>query len=681
MLCYEGALAQNPSSAIDKMSSELPSKFRLTLLGRFELSGPGGVVDLPSKKLAGLLAFLACSAPEPQPRERLTNLLWGSHFEAQARQNFRKALSRLRPALGEDVLISDGEKVSLSPGVIACDVTQFETLVRDGGRDALGQALELYQGRLLADTSIPEEAWTEWVDARRQRLEGLALDAMVKVGEHELQSGNPDAALRVANQAIAINNLREDGHRLVLRALAASGRRADALKHYENLVALLKRELNVEPDSGTKALAAELRKSEATGHFGSSDSALLPESAPPLQPDRLSIAVLPFANMSGDPEQEYFADGMAEEIITALSRCHSLFVIARNSSFVYKGKTVDVRQVGRELGVRYVLEGSVRRGGDRLRFTGQLIEAASGTHIWADRFEGETSDIFALQDRFSESVVATIEPRLQLAEIERLKHKPAGDLNAYDLLLRAQQSIYDWTADSVEAAMRSLDQALVLDPNYAPALATMANCYATRRFQGWGKDYRAESIDGLRLAARAAELGKDDGEVLWRAANAVWHLAMDAQRASELVYRALQVNPNSSIALTIAGMLETAMGNPDKALEQLHRAQRLSPRNPRGWTIASGMSYAHYQKGEFEEAMAWAQKALSDNPRFSGALWFLAAALGKLGEKEKAAATMAEVLKIEPQLTLSRLRARTMYTSEDVWLKTAEGLRLAGMPE
>ncbi len=165
------------------MDSAPPPKFRLSLLGRFELTGPGGVVDLPSKKLAGLLAFLACSAPEPQPRERLTNLLWGSHFEAQARQNLRQALTRLRKVLGEDVLVSDGEKVALAPKIIVCDAVQFEAFVRDGGRDALGEALELYKGRLLADSSIPEEAWAEWVSAQRLRLESLALDAMIKIGE------------------------------------------------------------------------------------------------------------------------------------------------------------------------------------------------------------------------------------------------------------------------------------------------------------------------------------------------------------------------------------------------------------------------------------------------------------------------------------------------------------------
>jgi adenylate cyclase len=406
-----------------------------------------------------------------------------------------------------------------------------------------------------------------------------------------------------------------------------------------------------------------------------------PAKAPLALPDKPSIAVLPFANMSGDPEQEYFADGMAEEIITALSHCRSLFVIARNSSFVYKGKSVDVRQVGRELGVHYVLEGSVRRGGDRLRFTGQLIDAASGAHIWADRFEGETSDVFALQDRFAESVVATIEPRLRLAEFDRLRHKPAGNLNAYDLLLRAQQSIYEWTAESVEAAMRCLQQALDLDPNYALALATLASCYTTRRMQGWGKDYAAEAEEGLRLAARAVELGKDDGEVLWRTALTVLQLGMDAPRAAELIHRALDVNPNSSIALTTAGWIETVSGGHDKALELFHRAERLSPRDPRGWTIAGGICHAHYHRGEFAEALAWAQKALADNPRFISALWFRAASLAKLGEKDKAAAALAAVLKTEPQLTISKLRARALFSREDVWQQTAEGLRLAGMPE
>ena len=273
-------------------------------------------------------------------------------------------------------------------------------------------------------------------------------------------------------------------------------------------------------------------------------------------PGRPSIAVLPFANMSEDPGQDYFADGMTEEVITALSRCTWLFVIARNSSFTYKGKTVDVRQVGRELGVRYVLEGSIRRVGGRVRLFGQLIDASSGGHIWADRFEGDMSDVFELQDRLTESVVAAIEPELQTAEIQRLKRKPAANLDAYDLLLRAQQLEYECTEESLTAALGCLKDALAIDPAYAPAMALAAYCYAGGSIQGWSHDVGAYAKEGLRLALRALEHGKDDGNVLWMAAYAVRRLDQDVQRARELAYRSLALNPNSAIAMAVAGWME-----------------------------------------------------------------------------------------------------------------------------
>jgi TolB-like protein/Tfp pilus assembly protein PilF len=399
-------------------------------------------------------------------------------------------------------------------------------------------------------------------------------------------------------------------------------------------------------------------------------------------PDRPSIAVLPFTNMSGDPEQDYFADGMAEEIITALSRCKWMFVIARNSSFTYKGKSVDVREVGRDLGVRYVLEGSVRRAGNRLRFTGQLIDTTSGTHIWADRFEGELSDVFELQDRFTERVVGAIEPNLQLAEIERLKNKPATNLDAYDLLLRAQQLEYEFTEESLATALRCLKQALAIDPSYASAMALAACCYAGRNIQGWTQDPTAEAAEGLELAARAVELGKDDGNVLWMAAYAVWRLALDAARARELAYRSLRLNPNSAIALAITAWIESVMGNPAKAIEIYHRAERLSPRDPRGWLTATGMGMAFFFQERFGEAASWAEKALVDNPRCTIALRTLAGSLAKLGQQEKAAAVVQKVLKIEPQLTLSLWRARLRWLDETPWgNRYVEALRLAGLPE
>lgn len=308
-------------------------------------------------------------------------------------------------------------------------------------------------------------------------------------------------------------------------------------------------------------------------------------------PDKPCIAVLPFQNMSGDPEQGYFADGMAEEIITALSRCSRLFVIARNSSFTYKGRSVDIREIGRELGVQYVLEGSIRRGGSRLRFTGQLIDAMSGAHIWADRFDGEMSDVFELQDRMAENIVAAIEPRIEFAEIERLKHRPAANLNAYDLLLRAQQLEYDYTEESLAAAIRCLEEALAIDPYYAPAMALAAYCYAQLQAQGWVHSSEGEA-KWLRAAWRAVELGKDDGNVLWMAAYAVWRFSTDRQSAMELAQRSLLINPNSTIALTMCGWMEAVTGNPGKAFELIGRARQLNPRSPRDWFVSAAMAMA-----------------------------------------------------------------------------------------
>jgi TolB-like protein len=384
--------------------------------------------------------------------------------------------------------------------------------------------------------------------------------------------------------------------------------------------------------------------------------------------------------MSGDPEQEYFADGMAEEIITALSRCSWLFVIARNSSFTYKGKAVDIRQVGRELGVRYVLEGSVRRGGDRLRITGQLIDATTGGHIWADRFEGNLGNVFDLQDRFTESVVAAIEPKLQLAEIDRLKHKPASNLDAYDLLLRAQQCEWEFRQESHAAALRYLEQALVIDSSYAPAMALAAYCHAERFVQGWMNDQETEPREGLRLAARAVELGKDDSRVSWMAGYAIMRLQMNLPRAKELVCHSLELNPNSAMALAIVGAIEGELLNTGEALELLFRAMRLSPRDPRGWFITLKLAWVHIIAGQYDKAISVAEKALNQNPHSAHALRLLAASLAKQGRLDEGAAAVREALNIEP-MTLTRLRARLMFVDEDVWRDYAAGLRLTGLPE
>jgi TolB-like protein/Tfp pilus assembly protein PilF len=398
-------------------------------------------------------------------------------------------------------------------------------------------------------------------------------------------------------------------------------------------------------------------------------------------PNRPSIAVLPFSNLSGDPEQDYFADGMAEEIITSLSQCNWLFVIARNSSFTYKGKSVDVRRVGRELGVRYVLEGSVRRAGNHLRLLGQLVDTTSGAHIWADRFDGELTDVFALQDRFTESIVAAIEPTLQFAEIERLKRTPAANLDAYDLLLRAHQYEFEFTAESLTAAIRCSEQALAIDPHYVSAMALSAYCYGTRVVQGWSSDAGAESAKGAYLAARAAELGRTDASVLWMAAHVILRLVYDRERATELAYASLELNPNSAIATSVAGIAEIMSGHSAKGMDLLQRAQRLNPRDPRGWLVTAGMALAHFSEGRYAEAVSFSNRALSGNPRFAASLRILTASYALLSEREKAAEALQRYLKADPLASLSTLQLRLRYLSNDIWSRVAEGLQLAGLGE
>ena len=399
-------------------------------------------------------------------------------------------------------------------------------------------------------------------------------------------------------------------------------------------------------------------------------------------PNGPSIAVLPFTNMSGDAEQDYFADGMAEDITTALSRCSGLFVIARNSAFAYRSAAIDIGRVGRELGVGYVLEGSVRRSGERLRITGQLIDTRTLAHLWADRYDGDRSDVFELQDRITASVVAAIEPALQSAEIERRRPSRPNRLDAYDLLLRAHALEAEFTPESLATALECLDRALEIDPGYAPAMAMAAYCHALRHFQGWMHQRNGYRARGLQLAWRAVELAPNDAQVLCMAAFAVWNMAGEERDAAiELFARSLVVNPNSALALSLAGWIETMRGEAGAGREMLERARRLSPHDPRGWFTAGALAIAAIVDQDYAQAVGWAEKALVQNRRYAVALRALAVALVNLGELEKAEQAVACLLDIEPELTVSGFFERIPFPVAGMAQTYADALRRAGLPE
>jgi adenylate cyclase len=399
-----------------------------------------------------------------------------------------------------------------------------------------------------------------------------------------------------------------------------------------------------------------------------------PGANPPL-PDKPSIAVLPFQNMSGDPEQEYFADGMVEEIVTALSRIRWLFVIARNSSFTYKGQAVDVKQVGRELGVRYVLEGSVRKAGGRVRITAQLIDALTGVHLWADRFDGLLEDVFELQDKVAVSVAGVIEPALQAAETARSASRPTDDLTAYDLYLRAY-AMFLSSVRLLPEALRLMEQAIARDPRYGPALAWGAVCCCRLLASGRGKDREADLRKGTKFARRALEAAGDDPDVLANAAFALAYFGEDISAMIALADRALILNPNYARGWHISGSLRIWAGQPDAAIEHLATALRLSPRARVGPSF-SNIGGAHFFARRFDQAVANLLIGIQEDPSNHASYRFLAACYAHMGRLDEARATVARLRAITPQVVPNHPPYRNPEDRE-LYLS---GLRLAAGEE
>jgi TolB-like protein len=397
----------------------------------------------------------------------------------------------------------------------------------------------------------------------------------------------------------------------------------------------------------------------------------VPEPALAL-PDKPSIAVLPFANMSGDPEQEYFADGMVEEIITALSRIRRLFVIARNSTFTYKGKAVDVKQVGRELGVRYVLEGSVRKGGGRVRITAQLIDAETGAHLWAERFDGSLEDVFDLQDQVASSVAAVIEPTLEGAEVRRSRERPTQDFTAYDLYLRALPNHLSFDRNQMTQALDLLGRAIERDPRFAPALALAAWHHHQIDVGGWSEDREANRRAGIELARRALQVGGDDPSVLAPVAHTLASLGEDLNGALALIDRALTLNPNFARGWYWSGILQYYAGQPALSLEHFEKYLRLSPRD-RWPAYLAGIGIALFLCRRFDEAAVKLQAALQELPSFTQIYRYLAACYAHMGRLDEARELVKRLRLITPAVVTDFSRFQNPEDRELI----LSGLRLA----
>jgi TolB-like protein len=398
-------------------------------------------------------------------------------------------------------------------------------------------------------------------------------------------------------------------------------------------------------------------------------------------PDKPSIAVLPFQNMSGDVDQEDFADGVVDEIITALSRFSGLFVIARNSSFTYKGRAVDVKQCGRELGVRYILEGSVRKAARRVRITGQLVDATNGSHLWADRFEGGLDDIFDLQDQVATSVVGAIAPKLEQAEIERAKRKPTDSLDAYDYFLRGMDRSYPHDAQSVDEALRMFMRAIELDAGFAAAYGMGAYCYVRRQANGWMEDRIREVGEAARLARKAVQAGKDDAVALSRAGHALAYVAHELDAGALFIDRAIALNPNLAGAWFSSGWMKVWLGEPDVAIEHFAKFERMSPLDPLMPVARSGRALAHFFAGRYDEATSQAERVLREDLNFHTALRVSAASHALAGRLAQGRDALARLRKVDPNLRLSNLKDLTPLRRPEDAVRYADGMRIAGLPD
>ena len=622
----------------------MADKLQIRLLGGFEASlGDGNPLALKGRKTQALLAVLALSPGTAVSREKLTNILWSDRGDEQARGSLRQALAELRRALGEVdslYMVAERDSVTLDAKQLDCDVVELEQLVGSGAAGDLEKATELYRGDLLDGIGVTDPSFEDWLTGERSRLSEKAQRAMKGLLQMQTEAGETNKAVSTARRLLALDPLQERVHRALMSLYAGQGDRSMALKQFQACREVLAAELEIEPEVETQTLHEEIRQG------GDAPITATPVAAPDklpqadlTLPDKPSIAVLPFVNMSGDPEQEYFTDGITEDIITELSRFRSLFVIARNSSFTFKGEAVDVTEVGRKLGVQYVVEGSVRKAGNRVRVTAQLVEAASGNHLWAERYDRDLEDIFAVQDEISHTISSTLADRVEGDRLGHAKSKDETSLAAYDLILRGRELAWKWTRDDNAKAREMFTKATELSPDNAQAWAWLAQCLAWD-FEGWWVDDPEQSLElAFQCATKAVQMNATVSQA--QASLAYTYLfKRQHDQAIHHFQRALALVPGDASVAIGYGVCLAFAGDADAGLEEIAKSERLSPMDTglSALTVfCRGM--AHYTARQYEDALAAFREL--PNPDVVDCSW-LAAIYAQLGEDKAARAALAD---------------------------------------
>ena len=652
---------------------------QLKLMGQFEVAGPGGRIALSSSKLSALLAYLAL-AVKPVPRDEIATVLWGSHFDEQARQNLRQALVRLRKSLDGEGLIADDNGIQLAAGAARCDVIEFERLAGSSSADDLRAAVALLDGELMAGTDIKEPVWEDWLGNQRRRLGSLACDTLVRLAGVELEDGRAAEALQHAEAATRRDYLREDAHRLAMRALAALGRSSEALRHYQSLAEHLAKELQTHPEAATAEVFEKLHapvRAPAQAAAEAPSSVPLPQAMSSTKP---SIAVLAFVNLSNDPEQEFFADGISEDLITEISKFRSLFVISRNSTFSFKNQSVSLKELSAKLGARYIVEGSVRRSGDRLRITAKLVDAVEDLHLWAEHYDRELKDIFAVQDEVVRAIVSTIEPRLLTSERNRAMRKPPENLDAWEAYQRGLWQMFRYRREDRDQTIALFRRATALDPGFASAHAGLALALYVYVLLGCSPDRDGDIHDAVAAANTAIEL--DEFDPFGYAALTRCHI-VEGQHETALFAadKAIRLNPSFAMAHFGRGHALWHQGRPEEALGSIDEAMRLSPRDPAMWAYMASRAIALALSGDPEQAIHWSRLAQQQN---NAAIFAHVGEICGLGLLERSGETADAIMRARRNMAdvsvsfFDRVLPVTDPPARETLLR---GLRQAGLPE
>ena len=633
----------------------------LSLLGGFELRlANGQVVDLGQKDRA-LLAVLALPAGLTHSRDKLASLLWSDRGDQQARDSLKHALTKLRQCLpsSQPTIIADRLSARLDPAALSIDVAEFERLASDASPDGMERAMTLYRGDLLDGIGVRDPAFEDWLLIERQRLRHLFEAALSKQLSQAMSKGARELAFAAARRLLSLDPLREEACRALMQIHAGRGETAQALKLYDALRSRLQAELGIEPELESRQLHESILHQRSSPQSGNPAAPAHSSGVLPL-PDKPSIAVLAFENLSNDPEQQYFSDGITQDIITELSRFRSLFVIAYNSSFAFKGKSIKVQNIAHELGVAYVVEGSVRRAGDRVRISAQLIDAATGNHLWAERYDRDVLDIFAVQDEVARSVASTVSGRVEAAGRDRLERLSPTALRAYDLVLRARSLTLNYTRADNQQALACAERAVQLDPSSASAHAHAAWCLFYNYMASWTADREHDLARAYDMVQRAVTL--DETDSFPHTMLGIIHLfRREYDQARAEILEGIERNPNDFLARRYYGMFLAATGNPEAGIEQTELGRRLNPFDTRWVPWNRGIVY--FTARRYDEAIAALEHARNPINEVRG---WLAASYAQAGRLQEARATLDEFLRIA-ETDMARFPGRRLKDWEPYW--------------